>query len=88
VGVTAGASAPDQRVQKVIERIAPTEGVEMVRVTSEDEYFPLPPSLRRFMGALQPLVEGAFACQDPGVSGLVENDRDFTATEALAILGV
>jgi 4-hydroxy-3-methylbut-2-enyl diphosphate reductase len=88
VGVTAGASAPDQQVQKVIERIGPTEGVEMVRVTSEDEYFPLPPSLRRFMGALQPLVEGGFACQNPGVSGLVENDRDFTATEALAILGV
>jgi 4-hydroxy-3-methylbut-2-enyl diphosphate reductase len=88
VGVTAGASAPDQRVQRVISRIGPADGVEIVRVTSEDEYFPLPPALRRFMGALQPLVEGGFACQNPGAPGLVENDRDFTATEALAILGV
>jgi 4-hydroxy-3-methylbut-2-enyl diphosphate reductase len=88
VGVTAGASAPDQRVQRVISRIGPTGGVEIVRATSEDEYFPLPPALRRFMGVLQPLVEGGFACQTPGVPGLVENDRDFSATEALAILGV
>ncbi len=88
VGVTAGASAPDQRVQKVIEHVAPTEGIEKVRVTSEDEYFPLPPKLRRFMAALQPLIEGGFACQTPGVPGPIENDRDFTATEALAILGV
>lgn len=88
VGVTAGASAPDQRVQKVIERIAPTEGVEDLRVTSEDEYFPLPPQLRRFMSALQPLIEGGFACSTPGAIGPIENDRNFTATEALAILGV
>jgi 4-hydroxy-3-methylbut-2-enyl diphosphate reductase len=88
VGVTAGASAPDQRVQKLVSRIAPTDGVEIVRVTSEDEYFPLPPMLRRFMNVLQPLVEGGFACRVPGSSGLVDNDRDFTATEALAILGV
>jgi 4-hydroxy-3-methylbut-2-enyl diphosphate reductase len=88
VGVTAGASAPDQRVQKVIDRVAPTEGIEKVRVTSEDEYFPLPPKLRRFMAALQPLVEGGFACRTVGAPGLIENDRDFTATEALRILGL
>lgn len=88
VGVTAGASAPDQRVQKVIEAVAPTDGVEVVRVTAEDEYFPLPPKLRRFMAALQPLVEGGFACRTPGGVGAIENDRDATATEALAILGV
>lgn len=88
IGVTAGASAPDQRVQKVIERVAPTDGIEVIRVTSEDEYFPLPPKLRRFMAALQPLVEGGYACRVPGAVGQIENDRDFTATEALAILGV
>lgn len=88
VGVTAGASAPDQRVQKVIERVAPTDGIEKVRVTSEDEYFPLPPKLRRFMAALQPLIEGGFACRTVGVPGPIENDRDFTATEALTILGL
>ncbi len=88
VGVTAGASAPDQRVQKVIERVAPTEGIETVRVTAEDEYFPLPPNLRRFMTALQPLIEGGFACRTVGAPGPIENDRDFTAKEALTILGV
>lgn len=88
VGVTAGASAPDQRVQRVIERIAPRDGVDHVRVTTEDEYFPLPPTLRRFMTALQPLIEGGYACKTPGGQGLIENDRDFTATEALSILGV
>jgi 4-hydroxy-3-methylbut-2-enyl diphosphate reductase len=88
VGVTAGASAPDQRVQAVIEAIAPTAGTEVVRVTEEDEYFPLPPQLRRFMSTLQGLVEGGFACSSPGQHGPVELDRDLSATEALSILGV
>jgi len=88
VGVTAGASAPDQRVQDVIAAVAPTGGIELVRVTEEDEYFPLPPQLRKFMQALQPLVEGGFACRTPGVPGPIENDREFSATEALSLLGV
>lgn len=88
VGVTAGASAPDQRVRSVIEAVGPTDGIEHVRVTEEDEYFPLPPQLRRFMQTLQALVEGGFACQKPGNHGPIERDREFTATEALSILGV
>ena len=88
VGVTAGASAPDRRVQRVIERIDPSEGSELVKVTAEDEYFPLPPQLRRLMASLQALVEGGFSCRSPGQAGPVENDREFTATEALAIIGV
>lgn len=46
VGVTAGASAPEDLVQAVIARLAPTEGVERVHVTDEDEYFPPPRELR------------------------------------------
>ncbi|HET7488334.1 MAG TPA: 4-hydroxy-3-methylbut-2-enyl diphosphate reductase [Acidimicrobiales bacterium] len=46
VGVTAGASAPEDLVQAVIDRLAPAEGVEPVTVTEEDEYFPLPRELR------------------------------------------
>jgi 4-hydroxy-3-methylbut-2-enyl diphosphate reductase len=88
VGVTAGASAPDQRVRDVIAAVAPTNGVEIVRITEEDEYFPLPPQLRRFMTVLQALVEGGFACSTPGVEGPIENDREFSATEALRLLGV
>jgi 4-hydroxy-3-methylbut-2-enyl diphosphate reductase len=88
VGVTAGASAPDQRVQRVIEAVNPSEGTELVRVTEEDEYFPLPPQLRKFMQTLQSLVEGGFACRTPGLEGPVELDRHTSATEALSILGV
>ncbi|MGI9667937.1 MAG: 4-hydroxy-3-methylbut-2-enyl diphosphate reductase [Acidimicrobiia bacterium] len=88
VGVTAGASAPDQRVRDVIDAVNPSDGVELVRVTEEDEYFPLPPQLRRFMLTLQALVEGSVACQNPGQPGPIERDREFSATEALTLLGV
>lgn len=88
VGVTAGASAPDQRVRSVIDAVAPENGVELVRVTEEDEYFPLPPQLRRFMQTLQALIEGGVACATPGVHGPIELDRELSATDALSILGV
>src|SRR3954469_5036078 len=51
IGVTAGASAPEELVNSVIERLAPREGVEEVRITAEDEYFPLPRELRDLLGA-------------------------------------
>jgi len=88
VGVTAGASAPDQQVQSVIDAVAPSEGIHLMSVTAEDEYFPLPPHLRRFMQTIQALVEGGFACRTPGVHGPIEKDREFTATESLTVLGV
>ena len=50
IGVTAGASAPEELVNAVIARLAPREGVEEVRITSEDEYFPLPRELRDLLG--------------------------------------
>jgi 4-hydroxy-3-methylbut-2-enyl diphosphate reductase len=46
VGVTAGASAPEDLVQAVIARLDPLDGVELVHVTDEDEYFPPPRDLR------------------------------------------
>ena len=46
VGVTAGASVPEQLVDAVVEALAPSDGVESLRVTDEDEYFPLPVGLR------------------------------------------
>ncbi len=88
VGVTAGASAPDQRVRAVIEAVAPGGAVEIVRVTDEDEYFPLPPRLRTFVKTVQALVEGAFAAPNPGAHGPIEDDRGWDASEALALLGV
>jgi 4-hydroxy-3-methylbut-2-en-1-yl diphosphate reductase len=52
VGVTAGASAPEEIVEAVVSRLAPTAGVEEVLVTDEDEYFPPPPELRELLRAL------------------------------------
>jgi 4-hydroxy-3-methylbut-2-en-1-yl diphosphate reductase len=52
VGVTAGASAPDELVNAVVARLAPRFGVEEVHVTEEDEYFPPPPELRDLQRAL------------------------------------
>jgi 4-hydroxy-3-methylbut-2-enyl diphosphate reductase len=88
VGVTAGASAPDQRVRAVIEAVAPGGSVEILRVTDEDEYFPLPPRLRSFVSTLQAMVEGAFSAPNPGEPGPIENDRGWDASQALDLLGV
>jgi 4-hydroxy-3-methylbut-2-en-1-yl diphosphate reductase len=50
VGVTAGASAPEELVDEVLAKLAPTDGVELVDVTHEDEYFPPPRELRDLLG--------------------------------------
>ena len=86
IGITSGASAPDQRLQEVVAAVANPDNVGPVRVIEEDEYFPLPPSLRRFLKTLQLVVEGAFAARSPGLPGPVEQDREWGATEALALL--
>jgi 4-hydroxy-3-methylbut-2-enyl diphosphate reductase len=86
VGVTAGASAPDHLVQEVIDRIHPSDGFELFSETDEEEYFPLPRQLRGFLTALQAAVEGGFTARVPGRPGLLENDRDWTATEALQLV--
>jgi 4-hydroxy-3-methylbut-2-en-1-yl diphosphate reductase len=46
IGVTAGASVPEQIVDDVLRALDPADGVEALRVTDEDEYFPLPAGLR------------------------------------------
>jgi 4-hydroxy-3-methylbut-2-enyl diphosphate reductase len=56
VGVTAGASAPDELVDAVVARLAPAQGVEEVHVTDEDEYFPPPPELRDLLRGLAAAV--------------------------------
>ncbi|MCP4306660.1 MAG: 4-hydroxy-3-methylbut-2-enyl diphosphate reductase [bacterium] len=88
VGVTAGASAPDQRVREVIDAIAPSDGVTILSLTDEDEYFPLPPTLRRFVKTLQAVVEGGFAVKNQNRPGPIEQDPDYSATGALDLLWV
>jgi len=87
VGVTAGASAPDHLVTEVIDRLAPAEGVELLQVTTEGEYFPLPPQLRSFLAALQGLVEAGFCRSERGGAGMLERDREWNATTALEMIG-
>ncbi len=53
VGVTAGASAPNEVVEEVIARLAPSEGVDIVQVTEEDEYFPPPRNVRELQQAIE-----------------------------------
>lgn len=86
VGLTAGASAPDHLVQEVIERLDPVTGFELWRATEEQEYFPLPPQLRAFVTTLQTLVEAGVTASKPGQASWLENDREWTATEALDLI--
>ena len=89
VGVTAGASAPEELVDAVIAVLAPQEGVEGVRVTDEDEYFPPPPELRELVPALDSLAAVAFG-GDPEAArsrgGPFAGDRGADAAEMLARL--
>lgn len=86
VGVTAGASAPDHLVQEVIERVEPKHGFEILRLTEEEEYFPLPPQLRSFVATLQNLVEAGVTASPSQTPSWLERDRDWTAAEALDLI--
>lgn len=85
VGVTAGASAPEELVDAVIERLSPRRGVEEVRITEEQEYFPPPRSLRDLLTAVEVTatlaVGGSPGADRPGL-----NDRAVSASEVLARL--
>jgi 4-hydroxy-3-methylbut-2-en-1-yl diphosphate reductase len=89
VGVTAGASAPEDLVTAVIAHLAPTAGVESVRVTEEDEYFPPPRELRELLPALDAAVALAFG-GDPErareIGGPFAGDRSVDASRVLADL--
>jgi 4-hydroxy-3-methylbut-2-enyl diphosphate reductase len=87
VGVTAGASAPEDLVQAVIARLDPSEGVEPVHVTDEDEYFPPPRELRELVPALDGLV-ALMLGGDPDAArrrgGPLSDDRGVDASTVLA----
>ncbi|MDQ1431980.1 MAG: 4-hydroxy-3-methylbut-2-en-yl diphosphate reductase [Actinomycetota bacterium] len=84
VGVTAGASAPEELVEAVIARLAPVEGVEEVRITTEEEYFPPPPELRELLAAID--VAATFTLGGPVTARPVLNDRTVGASDVLAAL--
>ena len=84
VGVTAGASAPEELVDAVIAQLAPRLGTEEVRTTDEDEYFPPPRNLRDMLAAVD-----AFATFSVGGSPIdrpAVNDRKLPASDVLSSL--
>jgi 4-hydroxy-3-methylbut-2-enyl diphosphate reductase len=84
IGVTAGASAPEELVDAVIARLAPTNGVGEVRFTEEDEYFPPPRNLRDLQTAIETAItamSGGSLSQRPQV-----DDRALAASAVLASL--
>ncbi|HEV7887633.1 MAG TPA: 4-hydroxy-3-methylbut-2-enyl diphosphate reductase [Acidimicrobiales bacterium] len=85
VGVTAGASAPEELVRGVLERLAPAEGVHLVEVTDEDEYFPPPPELRRLLDAVAVAVSFSLFGPVPSASALGD-DRQVAASDVLDTL--
>ncbi len=86
VGVTAGASAPEELVDDILRRLAPRNGVEAVKVTDEDEYFPPPRNIRE----LQTAIGAASAAMLGGSATLsaTMNDHEFAASDVLAALRV
>ena len=84
VGVTAGASAPDELVDAVIAKLAPVNGVEEVRTTDEDEYFPPPRNLRDLLVAVDAFA--TFAVGGNPIDHRVLNDRKLRAGDVLSSL--
>jgi 4-hydroxy-3-methylbut-2-en-1-yl diphosphate reductase len=82
VGVTAGASAPEELVQEVVARLDPVQGTEPVPVTEEDEYFPPPPELRELLRALSATL-GVLAGAPSGGGDPVAEDRGVSAARVL-----
>jgi 4-hydroxy-3-methylbut-2-en-1-yl diphosphate reductase len=86
VGVTAGASAPEALVVEVIERLAPAEGVTVVAVTTEDEYFPPPPELRELLRSVGSTLSLLAGRTYPGRADPAAEDRAVSAADVLEVL--
>ncbi|MCP3938357.1 MAG: 4-hydroxy-3-methylbut-2-enyl diphosphate reductase [Actinomycetia bacterium] len=84
VGVTAGASAPEDIVAAVIDHLAPVQGVEEFQITEEDEYFPPPRNLRQLLTTLDVIATLGLGGSVPSRPAL--NDRHIDASEVLTTL--
>ncbi len=66
VGLTAGASAPEELIMEVLDYLNPAQGTEEIPITNEDEYFPPPRKLRELIAASGAMASfslgGAPAC--------------------------
>ena len=84
VGVTAGASAPEELVEEIIAFLSPADGVEVVRVTDEDEYFPPPRNIRELQAAIG--TAAAAMAGGPVETSATLDDRALAASDVLAAL--
>ncbi|MDA2964641.1 MAG: 4-hydroxy-3-methylbut-2-enyl diphosphate reductase, partial [Actinomycetota bacterium] len=84
VGITAGASAPEELVTQIIDQLAPSLGVEEIKIAQEDEYFPPPRHIRQ----LQIAIETVTTVMLGGVlsNRKVVDDRKLAASTVLALL--
>ena len=83
VGVTAGASAPEELVQEVISQLAPANGVEELNFVTEEEYFPPPRELRPLITAIGFFANLGFT---DGEATPSNEDRLIGASEVLTTL--
>ena len=85
VGVTAGASAPEEVVRAVVDRLAPAHGVEVVALTTEEEYFPQPRELRDLLRAAATAAAGSLLAPAAGAA-VPADDRALAASDVLDTL--
>jgi 4-hydroxy-3-methylbut-2-enyl diphosphate reductase len=71
-------------VEAVIARLAPRHGVEEVRITEEDEYFPPPRNLRDLLTAVDVVATLGLGGSVPDRPPVV--DRQLQASDVLASL--
>jgi 4-hydroxy-3-methylbut-2-enyl diphosphate reductase len=83
VGVTAGASAPEELVEAVVARLRPGDGVELVDTTGEDEYFPPPAELRLVLRSLAHALSVTLGAP-VDAENLLSSDRAVPASSVLA----
>jgi len=81
IGVTAGASAPEDLVRGVIERLAPVQGVRELTVIDADEYFPPPRNLRDLLAAVEAAAVVTLGSSAANREPL--NDRSINASDLL-----
>ncbi len=80
VGLTAGASAPEELISEVLDRLAPADGIEEISFTDEDEYFPPPRNLRDLIEASGSLASFSLG-GPPSPTSMV--DRNVAASDVL-----
>jgi 4-hydroxy-3-methylbut-2-enyl diphosphate reductase len=95
VGVTAGASAPEDIVQSVVEKLNAREGIEIIDAIEEDEYFPPPRELRELATDINYAIANIFSNRQKELNVEVEeiseealrtafkNDRLMNASDGL-----